>query len=142
MTYNIYDSNLLIDLAARGTVYTQTPPCEHIGTENFVWTIPADVGISQLDNMGLNVVTNVKAMAGVHTVRLVNTISFDSSVPNNDGDSFTPTIEFQVTIIDPCTDTTINNIDIDPITVPNGEERSVNFIEATVVIEEEKAGLG
>ena len=141
LTYNIYDANLFIDLVARGTVYTQTPPCEHVGSQDFAWTIPADSGISEFSDMTLSVVSDDRDLASTYTVTLVNTISFDSTVPNNDGDSFTPTITFDITVIDPCTTTVINAIAIDPITMLNGVEKTVDFLEATVSVEEENNGL-
>ena len=39
LTYNLYDTPLLIDLSS--WAYTQTPPCDYTVVNSFTWTVPS-----------------------------------------------------------------------------------------------------
>lgn len=64
--------------------------------------------------MELSVVSNDKAYAGVFSVILENTITYD-------GDSFATQIPFDIEVIDPCTITTIHTVSPTSMTIVNGE---------------------
>lgn len=99
-------------------------------TENKVWTIPADaIPVTEVSGnpMQLEVVSTINTEAGSFEVTLVNNIELASQ-------SFTatPTVTFTIEVIDPCTETTIHDVTVNPITMILGATVTQNFNEATI----------
>ena len=71
-------------------------------------------------------------MHGVYPVTIVNTIIHADGI-------FTPTMSFDITIVDPCKTTVLNPVSLSGgITVINGETGSITFTEATDTVEQAK----
>lgn len=101
-------------------------------TEVFTWTIPGGAPITvDPDNAEAVIVyTTDKTLHNTYTLTLVNTIT------HVDDGTFTPTMTFDVDVLDPCRTTTINVVDVSAgITVRLGETQTLDFSEATDSVE-------
>ena len=80
----------------------------------------------------ITVQASVKAAVGVHAVVLKNTIT-----DNNQGgpQTFTPTVSFSVTIVDPCDSSTITPLGLAAQSIVNGATYEWTFTEAKIAIE-------
>ena len=132
LTYNIFDAPLIIDLSTID--YPQTPLCGRVVSETFSWpTFPA-TGTTPLEFDAANpeLVTvghsNDQSMHDVYTVTMVNTIIHADGI-------FTPTITFDITILDPCKTTVLNAVSLATLSVTNGEVQSITFAESTDTVE-------
>lgn len=124
----------MIDLTS--FAYTQTPPCGYTYTEVFTWTIPlaATSYIQQSTPVpkAITVQASAKAAVGTHQVVLNNAIT-----DNNQGgpQNFTPTITFNVIIVDPCDSSVITPHALSAQTIVNGASYEWTFQEAVIAIE-------
>ena len=88
------------------------------------WTNPQpNVIYVQSDNkLKLSVFTLDKSKLGAHTVTLKNTLTYG-------GVTWTPTYSFAITVVDPCSTTTLLTQSITTLTTNNGVKGSVTFPE-------------
>lgn len=130
LTYNVYDSGLVIDLST--IEYPQTELCGYTVTEVFTWTIPggAPITVDPGNAEAVIVYTTDKTQHNTYTLTLLNTIT------HVDDGTFTPSMTFDVDVLDPCRTTTINTVDVTAgITVRLGETQTLDFSEATDSVE-------
>lgn len=100
--------------------------CGYVVTETFVWTIPgtAPITVDSTNPEKINISTTNDAKHGTYSVTLTNTIV------HSDG-TWTPSMTFDVTVIDPCRTTAIVTVDITAgMTLELGDTASLDFLEA------------
>jgi hypothetical protein len=132
LSYNVYDpSNTAHSWTA--TDYTQTPPCGYTLASSFAWEGVSTPAALSSTNGSLVIYTTKKANAGTFALKLANTVTISSNGPAGSS-TFTPSgdsekVVFTVTVVDPCSTATINDLVFTPSTlaVVDGASASVTF---------------
>ena len=100
--------------------------CGYAVTETFTWTIDgsAPITVDSTNPEKINISTTNDAKHGTYSVVLTNTIV------HSDG-TWTPSMTFDVTVIDPCRTTAIATVDIAAgMTLELGNTATLDFLEA------------
>ena len=120
LTYTLYEPTLTIDLT--NIAWTQSPPCDYPATNSGAWTNPEPnvVYVSPFSDFMLSVSTLDKTKLGPISLTLVNTVEYG-------GESWTPEITFDVTIVDPCDATVWVAGSIPTLSTLNGVPAEVTF---------------
>lgn len=129
LTYNVYDNSLAIDLST--IAYPQTPLCGYTVSETFTWTIPsgAPITVDSANPEKVNVQTTDDTKHGTYTLTLQNAISHANG-------SWTPSMTFDVNVVDPCRTTAINSVDVAAgMTLELGNTATLDFLEAVDAVE-------
>jgi hypothetical protein len=108
ITYTIHAlNNLNLDLSSPG--FVQQPACDYTLTQIMAWSFnPSPANPITTDSGApytLLVSSAVNSDADVYTATLTNSVSYQ-------GQSFMPSISFDITVIDPCLTTVITDFDI------------------------------
>ena len=99
LEYFLYDSQLVIPLSS--IPFTQSPPCDYTTVDTITWTNPEPTVITfSADKLTVYVFTLDKTKLGTHTVVLSNSIAYFAQ-------TFTSGYQFDITISDPCTSTSL-----------------------------------
>lgn len=124
LTYTLYESPLALDLSS--IAFVQVPNCNYPVTESVQWTNPEPTVIvaNQFNPKQLSVLTIDLTKVAVHPLTLTNTLTYQ-------GQTFTASYSFSVTIADPCANTTLNPWIIPPILVENGQTATYQYTDAT-----------
>jgi hypothetical protein len=108
-TYTVYGDMLSIDIHALG--YTQTPNCNYAYTVAYTWTTGTSEFIRQDGiNAGQINVSSKKPIpsAGVTQMELDAVISLADNNGSPQSFTLTSSVDFDVTIVNPCTTTTLS----------------------------------
>lgn len=113
--------------------YTLTPPCGYSIISSFDWTgVDATTAITN-SNGALTIYTTKKSEAGTYPLKLSNIVTIAANGPANTS-TFVPATDgekvvFTITIVDPCTTATINDVTFSPsnIQVVDGATASTEF---------------
>ena len=128
LTFTLYEPTLAIDL--NSIPFTQSPPCDYVATNTYVWTNPEPnvIQVNPFDSLQLSVWTIDPTKLGSHTVTLVNTVEYG-------GGSWTPTYSFDIEIVDPCSSTALITQAIETLTLDNGVVGIREFTEVQDTVE-------
>ena len=120
-SYIVFDVEKTITLTPN---FAQVPACGYALVEDIQWTIPSTSPITEASDYSLTVVsTDGIAHNAVVPVIVQNFVEYD-------GENWSPLIEFDVTITDPCRTSTITAITLTTMEVILGEETLQAFSEA------------
>lgn len=121
-SYIIFSSMMTLTLSP---AFTQVPNCGYIISENIQWTIPDSTPITETSDPYVLEIVSTDGLShhAVNPVILQNFVTYDT-------DTWSPFIEFSITITDPCRTSTITAIDLVAMTVVLGEEEFQDFLEA------------
>lgn len=121
-SYIVFDVAKTITLTPE---FAQVPACGYALIEDIQWTIPSTSPITVTSDYVLTVVsTDGLSHHAVVPVIVQNNVEYD-------GTTWSPLIEFDVTITDPCRTSTITQISLNTMEVVLGEEELQAFTEVT-----------
>ena len=113
--YNLMASTHFEDLAPN---FLQYPPCDYAINESITWNIPniADDtdAIQAVSDYRISVQSSTLSIHGVYTLTVTNSVEYN-------GETWSPSVTFDVDIRDPCKTSTITAITLTNMSVILGE---------------------
>ena len=121
-SYIVFDVEKTITLTPQ---FAQVPACGYALVEDIQWTIPSTSPIVETGDPYVLTVISTDGLAhhAVNPVIVQNFVTYDTS-------NWEPSLNFDVTITDPCRTSTITDISLTSMTVVLGEEEFQTFDEA------------
>ena len=147
ITYTIYEPQVSADISA--LAYVQTPACGYAYTRDYTWAnVAVPVSIDTANDGKVDIASIKPSELGTHALSLSTVLTVSNG--NNGGtDTFAMNagadlVAFEVTVINPCTSTTIEDITftMSPVMVVNGFAEVTTWTMPITALDTAKADTG